>query len=77
MIPLPSVKMFSSILKRGGNTDILEHSDDIPNEFRKDTKWYDSPAVHIGMVLQNIFLIFIGKDIPLEPYHVQQYKAGV
>ena len=35
MIPLLSVKMFVSILERGGDTDILVHGNDLPNEFRK------------------------------------------
>ena len=36
MIHLSSVKMFVSILERGGNANLLnllEHGDDIPNEF--------------------------------------------
>ena len=61
MIPLTSVKMFLSIIKKGGNTNLLKHGEDIPNEFCKDTKWYDSPAA----VLPNIFLIYLGQDIPL------------
>ena len=59
--------MFISAIKKGGNADLLEHGDNIPNEFWKDNKWYDSPAAHVGMVLPNIFLIYFGKDIPLGP----------
>ena len=59
--------MFVSVVKKGGNTNLLEHCDDIPNKFCKDTKLYDSPAAHVGMVLPNIFLIYFGQDIPLGP----------
>ena len=70
MIPLLSVKMFVSILEKEGYVHILkllEHGDDIPNEFRKDTYWYNSSDTHVGMVLPNIFLIYFGQDIPLGP----------
>ena len=59
--------MFVSADEKVGNANLLKHGDDIPNKFCKDTKWYDSPAVHVGMVLPNIFLIYFGHDIPLGP----------
>jgi hypothetical protein len=70
MIPLSSVKMFVSILEKDGDVhllNLLEHGNDIPNEFRKDTKWHDSKETHVGMVRPNIFLIYFGQDIPLGP----------
>jgi hypothetical protein len=70
MIPLSSVKMFFSIIERDNDVHLLnliEHGDDIPNNFRKDTKWYESPATHVGTVLPNVFLIYFGQDVPLGP----------
>ena len=58
MIPLSSVKMFVSILEKGGDVHLLkllEHGDDIPNKLRKDTNWYNTADTHVGMVLPNIF----------------------
>ena len=70
MIPLSSVKMFISIVERDDNVHLLnliEHGDDITNDFRKDTKWHDSTATHVGTVLPNMFLIYFGQDVPLGP----------
>ena len=33
MIPLSSVKMFVSVVKKGSGANLLDHGDDIPNEF--------------------------------------------
>ena len=60
MIPLSLVQVFVSILEKEGDVhllNLLEHGDDIPNKFRKDTKCQDSLETHVGMVLPNIFLI--------------------
>jgi hypothetical protein len=67
MLPLSTVKMFISILGKGGDVNtlnLIEHGDDIPDEFRKDTSWYNTAETHVGMVLPNIFLIYFGQDIP-------------
>ena len=52
MIPLSSVKMFFSVVEKGGDADLFEHGDDIPNEFCKDTKWQDSPSAHAAWFCQ-------------------------
>ena len=67
MIPLFSAKMFYSVIKKGCSADLIEHGDDILDEFCKETKWYQSSAAHVGMSLPNIFLIYFRQDIPLGP----------
>ena len=45
MIPLSSVKMFVSILEKGDDVhklNLIDHGNDIPNKFLKDTKWHNS-----------------------------------
>ena len=62
MIPLSSIKMFFAVFKKECNADLLEHGDNIPDEFCKDTKWHRSLSTHVGMALPNIFLIYFGQN---------------
>ena len=58
------------------NADLLEHGDNIPNKFHKDTKWHQSLATHVGMALPNIFLINFGQNIPFSPIMPDKTKLA-
>ena len=76
IIPLSSVKIFFSAIKKGCNADLIEHGDNIPDEFCKETKWHQSLATHVGMVLPNIFLVYFGQNIPLGPIMSEKIKLA-
>ena len=76
MIPLSSIKMFFAVVEKECDADLLNHGDNIPDEFCKDTKLHQSLAAHVGMALPNIFLIYFEKNIPLGPITSDETKLA-